>query len=151
MNSILPLPTRASVLLSEYLLSKGTSISLSTAQEAVARTRGHKSFQAFQADVKSRKANEPAGPLAHLEGLELWGVSGRCWGDDDDSVDQIWAKDFEEAKAAFIRDTLDLTEEAMQEDLKAEDTPYFINTEQLLGKVVNGQFLLNPQLIPSSD
>lgn len=158
MNSILPTPTRASVLLQDYLLDKGTAISLSTAQEAVARTRGHKSFQTLQAEAKAQKPTAPqkpegtavdSGPLAHLEGLELWSISGREYGDDDDSVDQIWAKDLEEAKQTFIRTVLDLSEEDIADALKHSEAAYFFVTDQLLGKVVNGNFVLNAQIVPA--
>lgn len=102
--------------------------------KAVAASLGETDWQVLLA-----KARSEASPLAALEGRQLWVISGRTYGDDDDSVGIIWANCAEEAKESFLRNTLDLSEEDLAEH-KDDDPMYVWCSDELLGEVKNGVF-----------
>lgn len=78
----------------------------------------------------------------HAEsGKNVFLVSGRESGDDDDAVAIIFAKDEEEAKNIFLRDELHLDldshadDEEEEEEEESEDPKYFIVTNDHIGIV----------------
>lgn len=75
--------------------------------------------------------------------MQLWTISGRVAGDDDDTVHHIWALDQDDAVAAF--------EDQLREDsgmAKNDHTEIFIISETLIGVMENGQFRLNGDMRP---
>lgn len=139
MTPNLPLPQRAATLASQFFRAEGHSLPLNIIQEAIARSRGHKSFQECVAQAET--------PSHANEGLELWCITGREYGDDDDSASHLWAVDEDEATDRFIRETLGLTPD--EDDSPAEGhSRYFIVSTTCLGVMRNGTLELSPWLNP---
>lgn len=103
---------------------------------AVSASLGETDWQVLLAKARAGTAS-PA--LADFEGLRLWALTGRCYGDDDDSLGLIWAHDLAQAKQAFLRDTLGLDDEDLAEH-GDDDPQFFMCCEELLGTVRNGAF-----------
>lgn len=96
---------------------------------------------------KARQATS-AQDLSAFEGLELWLMSGREYGDQDDSATIVWAADMEQAKKKFVTETLDLSEEDLKHD--SDNNPlYFMCTMDKLGVVKNGSLELLSMYLPS--
>lgn len=140
MNFNLPLPQRAAVLAAQALRESGFEIPLSVIQEAIARSRGHKSFQTCLAAVEAAAATNSK------EGLELWAITGREYGDDDDSMSHVWAKNGDEATDAFIRETLGLTPSGDEEPSQGHPAYYIVDSD-CLGTMRNGVFEMSPWLL----
>lgn len=96
---------------------------------------------------KARQATS-AQDLSAFEGLELWLMSGREYGDDDDTAVVLWATDEEEAKKKFLAEALDLSEEDLKHD-RDDDPLYFMCTMDKLGVVKNGSLELLSMYLPS--
>lgn len=87
--------------------------------------------------------------LADKDGLQLWCISGRCFGDDDDSVGLHWGTNQEDASDLFRRQTLDLSSEQLEQPQDdSVDLPYVMVCAELVGEVANGVFTLDPQNMP---
>lgn len=79
-------------------------------------------------------------PPAH----QLWLIAGRAYGDDDDSVGLLWARDEEQAKYMFTRTTLNLSEAVLARH--GDSSPeYFITRTLLLGSGEVPRLLLTPE------
>jgi hypothetical protein len=162
MSILLPPLSNAAHILKTFLSTKAIEVPLNVAQEAVARTRGHSSFQAAVALAQTAAPAlravatetapgepQPASPLACVEGCGLWCVTGRESGDDDDSVWTGWAASEGEAHNRFLLNALDFSQDDIDQALDRENDPayFIINTDQL-GVVTNGQFVLSASLLP---
>ena len=152
MKSIQPTPSQAAIVLKKFLAQLGYELKLHTTQEAVARTRGYESFQAFVAAVHHRGTKpEKTKPLTSAAGNELWALSGRLTGDDDDTMELIWAKDLADATHKFnlaICNYSDLDASvADQVDIEEDETIYLVSSTRV-GTLVQGQFHLNPAYLP---
>jgi hypothetical protein len=150
MNIIEPTPSQAAVVLKKFLAAAANvDIKLSVAQEALARTRGYASFQTYVASVPQRSA-PAAGALKSAAGNQLWVVSGRNCGDDDDTVEVLWANDESDACLQFklrICDYSDLPEMyAFEDDL---DRPIYVVSSSLLGRVTDGHLVLEENFMPA--
>ena len=120
----------------EQLRRLDAPVAHSKVLHAVSASLGETDWQVLLA--KSRAdAMRPA--LADFEGLQLWALTGRCYGDDDDSLGLVWAHDLAQAKQAFLRDTLDLDDEDLAAH-KEDDPQFFMCCEELMGTVKNGAF-----------
>ncbi len=79
----------------------------------------------------------------NMDNLQLWTVSGRVSGDDDDTVHHIWALNQGDAEAKFdaqLRDENDLPTEDNDED------QIYIISSTPVGTMINGVFVLEPDL-----
>lgn len=70
---------------------------------------------------------------------QLWLITGRAFGDDDDTYGLIWAEDEEQAKARFTSTTLGLSEEVLAQH-NDQDPQYFLTHTLLLGSGKVNQF-----------
>lgn len=142
MDIIEPTPSQAAVVLKKFLFADaGINLRLSTAQEAIARTRGYASFQAFVADVPHRGADsQPA--LTSATGDRLYILSGRKRHDDEDTTYVIWADAEQDAWEQFKLRLCD--ERGLPEKLAfEEESDYIYITETTyVGRIVDGQFVL---------
>jgi len=141
MTPNLPLPQRAATLAAQVFREAGHELPLNVVQEAIARSRGHKSFQECLAAAVPAKGVHPN------EGLELWCITGREFGDDDDTTALLWAPSQDKATDCFIEETLQLTLD--EAGAGPEGNPrYFIVDTNCIGAVRNGVFELSAWFRP---
>lgn len=85
-----------------------------------------------------------------LPDLQFWAISGRMCGDDDDTLELIWAKSLAEACSFFksrIRDQHGIAED--DDDGKKEDQQeIYTICQELIGARVNGVFTLAKACLP---
>lgn len=101
----------------------------------------------WQVLLAKGRCSAPDSNLAAFDGQKLWVLTGRCFGDDDDSLGLIWAEDAEQAKERFLRETLDLSEKALAAHTD-NDPQYFLVNDELLGAVKNSSFGFTPMYQP---
>jgi len=149
MNIIKPTPSQAAVALKKFFASQGVSIKLSMAQEAIAVTNGYPNWNVLAADVPTREVKTiPASGSEQLgeDGLQLWALSGRVYGADDDSLYLCWAQDADEATLFAKMWLYDVTDPS---ELPAEDDePIYINCSEHVGTIEGGKFCLKSSLKP---
>lgn len=162
MAVIEPTPSQAAVVLKKFLKSIGVELKLSQAQTAIARTRGYADFQAFVSDVPHRGVASGPHPKNDkpdlIEGgsgtLELWAITGRLYGDDDDTLELIWAKDEGTATEYFearIRDQNDLPqedEEGYDESQEDENNQIYVISATRVGAGNAASFVVDAQCQP---
>ncbi|MDO8414732.1 MAG: hypothetical protein Q7S87_00825 [Agitococcus sp.] len=147
MSVIQPTPSQAAVILKKFLAEKNLDIKLSDAQEALARMSGYTSFNVFTSAIPLRgpaleTAMPSASPLAAVEGLMLFAVSGRYHGDDDDTMEHFWAS--EETPSA----TDQFKAEMISYGTGLNEDNVYITASDCLGKMVNGVFVFEPAYSP---
>lgn len=84
---------------------------------------------------------------AEHEGLQLWAVTGRKVGDDDDTLGIHWAANEDDASDAFKQSSLDMSESDIGAS-RDDDPTYYIIDRQKIGQVTNGTFILDPASVP---
>lgn len=156
MNVIEPTPSQAAVALKKFLASKGVNVQLGLAQEAYAATRGYASWNVLATDVPVRGEKKPARvvPAAGTsypaaEGLQLWAITCRISGDDDDSLYMQWGVDGGAAtEAAKVSLWLDSGNE--EETLgDADQSEIYVITTERIGIIEGGVFKLESNLEPT--
>lgn len=90
--------------------------------------------------IQQRSLVVPAQNLQSTEGLELWGIVGRSWGDDDDTLQIVWGSGEGEASAQFRLETAEVS----NLDSIPEDGPgsVIVTGAERIGRVHEGQFIL---------
>ena len=152
MNIIKPTPSQAAVALKKFFARHNIDIKLSLAQEAIAVTSGYPNWNVLAADVPTREVKAvPSEGSEQLgeEGLQMWALSGRVDGADDDSLYMCWAHDEDEAKLLakmWLYDVTDPTGLPTEE----EDIPIYINCSTLVGTIEGGKFCLSESLKPAA-
>lgn len=156
MNVIEPTPSQAAVALKKFLASKGVNVQLGLAQEAYAVTRGYASWNVLAKDVPVRGGKRPAHvvPAAGTsypdsEGLQLWAITCRISGDDDDTLYLQWGADAGAAtEAAKVSLWLDGGNEEETMGGEGQSDIYVISSE-LIGIIEGGAFKLESNLAPT--
>jgi len=124
------------------LQARGVHVSHSDVLEAMSSGLGCKNWQVLAAKFSAAE---------HSNQL-LWIVSGRRYGDDDDTVKVLWAADEEEAVHRFKRHICaqsDLPEMyAIEDDL---ERPIFVCGTILLGRLAGGRFTLESIFLERRD
>jgi len=148
MKVVEPTPAQAALVLKKFFASNGMDIKASLAQEAIARTRGYDSFNTLASQVPSRvkqshraQISQFVAPYSNFEGMQLWVITGRMSGDDDDSCYQKWATSQGDAEtqvkaALWEEDGNDLV------DWKEEHQDIYIITSTRIGAIQAGNFVL---------
>jgi hypothetical protein len=78
------------------------------------------------------------------ESMQLWSITGRCFGDDEDSSGLLWGRSEADATRVFQEQCLDMTDEEINEPENSNKDPsHFIIIIELIGEVTNGEFVLN--------
>jgi len=154
MEIIKPTPSQAAVALKKFFARQNIDIKLSLAQEAIAVTNGYPSWNVLCADIPTRavKAVPEAGAqMLGPEGFELWAVTCRVQGDDDDSLYLEWGATQGDAVAAANRGLMDDSgiEEMPSGDLEDEGSTTIFNiNSELVGVIRQGKFCLEARMLP---
>lgn len=94
-------------------------------------------------DVKPLPVHMVDQDLSDADGRQLWIVSGRLWGADDDTVADVWGDGSEAAVQAFKMQILDADEDQL--DSVPEDGPgsVIVVNSFRVGQVMGGRFVLD--------
>lgn len=154
MKVIEPTPSQGAMALQKSLAAQGIKVKLGQAQEAYARSRGYASWNVLCSQQPARRTPEtlqgvalPPPPYPESEGLELWAITCRVCGDDDDSLYLEWGFSQGEAEA-FASEELWLDDGGNVDEMES-DQIYLINATRV-GVIHNGQFELDKFLNPPS-
>ena len=150
MHVIKPNPSQAAVVLKKYLATIGVEVPLCKAQEAIARSEGYESFQAFVSNVPMRMPASTLTENLHVtefpsecEGFKLWSVVGRLHNDDDDGEELIWALPSDSPGFLFQERIWSYQGKIEPRDEDIESHQIYIQSETCLGQVIGGNFVLN--------
>jgi hypothetical protein len=158
-NVIHPTPSQAAVVLKNYFRRKNIDLDLGTAQEAIALTKGYASWNALASNEdprgrtgKSKQSTPKEAPLAPTQD-ELFAVSGRIHGDDDDTLLLIWAPDEDAARQRFkgqLRSDRG-RDDQMDEDNDSDDHSrvYVVEVKQVGSLRIDGFRLAKGNLPPT--
>lgn len=152
MQVITPTPSQAAVAMKKFFARQGIEVKLSQAQEAIAVSQGYASWNALAAAVPVRGKPVAQAPAAGEridapDGLQLWAITGRVSGDDDDSLYLCWG--LSQAAATEVARAQLQDDGGLPDDEDEDADQLYIICSQQVGHIEEGRFVLAPDMLPS--